>query len=451
MSLLSNFYWRYPVQVLSALPSFVSAGIFSEQGDQTDNIPRAILTLPPNLTPGNLLVAFINLRASTSPLNPPIVTGGVNTGIGWSLIEAVNNTIYGGVGLVLFKYVTANEPAGYVFSLDAIKAGTNRGAGQILQFKDAYWYPSFSGAFFGSGSTVSASALQAPSSSLELFFGFDGSGSTPLSTPSGMTQIASNLITTVDNGESLVVCTLENTAAATLAAPSATTTDNLGNYGGQAHNLIISSQPTYNREAAIALSIYASTAQSSAFNVPQGALICVTVLFRTQSGDPVVTDSAGNTYASTTHYTDANGTLDSQSFFVLSSAAYTGNVVTITGVSNIGYTATVMCYSKPSGSWSVESAYAVTTNYQNYNVGSWTTSAASLILGGGAEAYSGTDVSIYTYPVLSVAHDFNSNSSGVSCLEYYSAQAATYTVFAFDAFVGKGYGGVTGLNLISFI
>ena len=448
MTLLSNFYWKYK-NLVKTLPSFVSAGTFSAQGNQSNNVTIAILDLPPNLVVGNLLIAFVDMYMSVSPLNPPIYSAGINTGNAWSLIEAVNNTINGGVGLVLFKYVTANEPASYQFSLDSLTAGTNRGIGQIFQFKDANWSPENYGAFFNSGNTVTGGALAAPAYTQEIFLGYSASGSNLMSVPSGMTQIASSSLTT-PTGLSLVASTLDNTNSTAIAAQSATTADNLNVGGGQAHNFLLSTVPTYQREAIIPLSIYASMGQSSSFNVPSGALICITVLFRTQTGDPVVSDSAGNVYATTGHYTDPNGVMDHQSFYVLASVAAINNVVSITGMANLYFTATVMCYSKPAGLWSVDTTYAVTSNYQAYVTGLMTTQAGSLIIGGVAEAYTGTDSYFYTYPVLPIAHDFNTSSSGVSCLEYLSPQANTYTIFDTDAYVGLGYGGIVGINLISF-
>ena len=448
MIVQNNLFWSY-LSIANALPSFVNAGAYTSTTNNGSNIPTAVIPAPSGIIQNNILIAVVSLSSSTSPINQPIIAGALYTGTGWSLITAVNNTISGGVSAVFWKLASNSEPSTYTFRLDAINASIAVGEGQIFQFTNGYWNKQIFSAFYNSGSTFTGAALSAPPNSQEFFVAQNFSGTNIPTLPSGMTSISAASETT--NTTSIRVATLNNLSGGTLTAPSSTTTNSLSNVGGFVSNFILSSSPTYNRILLLPIVSGTATYNVPSFNVPSNALICVTVIFNHQKSNPIVTDSAGNIYLSTAHYSDPNLYYDSQSFYVLSSVASSANVITISGVSCGYFVASVACYTKSTGSWVFDTNFALTANYQTYATGSFTTGAPSLIVGASSEYYKGTDAYMYSYPALPIYHAFNGVQSPVSSLEFYSPLAATYSSFIYDLWVGKRYGGRPAINLVSFI
>jgi hypothetical protein len=444
----NNTSWNYPI-FASTLPSFVNAGAFTAIANTGSNIPTATLPVPSGIIQNNILIAVVSLSSSTHPLSPSILAGALYTGYGWSLISAANNTVSGGVSAVFWKLASNSEPSTYTFRLDGIRASSIRGVGQIFQFRNGYWNNQIFSAFYNSGSTFTGAALTAESDSLEFFVAQNLSGTNIPSTPSGLTSISSASETT-DN-TSIEVATLTNTSDGTLSAPSSATTNLLSSAGGFVSNFILSSSSTYDRVLLLPINSGKATYNVTSFSVPDGALICVTIIFPNQKNNPTVTDSAGNLYIGAPHYSDPKGYYDSQSFYVLSSSANSNNVITISGVSAGHFVASIACYTKTSGSWTFDTNFALTADYQKFATGSFTTGAPSLIVGASSEYYSQTDAYMYSYPALPIFHAFNGFNSAVSSLEFYSPIAATYSSYIYDTFVGKGYGGRPAINLASFI
>jgi hypothetical protein len=448
MIVQNNLFWSYS-SIAYALPSFVNAGAYTSTANNGSNIPTAVIPAPSQIIQNNILIAVVSLSSSTSPLNPPIISGLLYSGTGWSLLTAVNNTISGGVSAVFWKLASNSEPSTYTFRLDAIRASTAVGEGQIFQFKNGYWNKEIFSAFYNSGSMFTGAEFSTPTNSLEFFVSQNLSGTNIPTLPSGMTSISAASETT--NTTSIQVATLNNLSGGTLTAPTSTTTNSLSSSGGFVSNFILSSLPTYNRILLLPIVSGTATYNVPAFSVPSNALICVTVIFNQQTTNPTVTDSAGNLYISTPHYSDPNSYYDSQSFYVLSSVASSANVITISGVTSGYFVASIACYTKPTGSWAFDTNFALTANYQTFATGSFTTGAPSLIVGACSDYYTGTDAYMYSYPAFPISHAFNGVGSPVSSLEFYSPLAATYSSFIYDLWVGRTYGGRPAINLVSFI
>lgn len=448
MNLFSNPFWAIEGVLVSA-PTYISTGGYSGTSSPS-SYPRAVLNAPNNLVAGNTLIAVVSFAASVSSFSPKVGPAGLNLGSGWTIITAISNTIFGGVGLVLFKTVSASEPTSYTFSMENYHSSVSGGSGQIFQFEKAYWTPNLFTNFFSSGNTITGNSLIGYLNYLSIFLAHDLSGTNIPTLPSGYSSLSASSETT--NNTSLRATMLPIQSSGTVPAPSCTTTDNLSRVGAICSNFILGNTPIYTRVYSQAFSVTSTVPANPVFNAPAGSLIVVTLLFQSQGGvSPTVTDTAGNLYLAAAYYTDPNGNCDSQTFYVLSSKFYNNNQVQISGITASNWMAAVACYTKASGSWSYDTTYSVTAAYQNSVSSTMSLGNQSIVVGACGEYYTGNTVVLYSYPAQAVTQALSANGQAVNSLEFFNPKQQSVETFIFDVYPSKGYGGISTLRLESFI
>lgn len=186
-------------------------------------------------------------------------------------------------------------------------------------------------------------------------------GSTPISGATNSTYTIVNA--DVGYALSLRVTASNALGAGTAVTSAATATVTLPTGTVSRISAVTSVDPSQSTEA---------TRSLPAFNAVAGNLIVVAIRFEQTGGNSItsVTDTAGNTYTAGTAYTIQSGSpaTVSQLWYCLSSAAKTGNVITVTqsggsgGMANY-FDCSAIQYQASAGTWSLSSQTGVGTDY----------------------------------------------------------------------------------------